>query len=145
MDSPVASSTSATAAAWAHPLVSSLNNVLHSLTESFQRLPGSAIVLRYVASSYQNDPIRSLLELFLLVFAVRTILQSRTRGGQSGSNFVKLAEKVRLRKGPKANRGAAKSLNKHRCRLVWSSRARGQSCGATMLTFAASLRELSAP
>ncbi len=48
--------------------------------ENFQKIPGSAIVARYVASSYQNDPIRSLLELFLVLFALRTVLQSRTRG-----------------------------------------------------------------
>ncbi|CEH17490.1 serine palmitoyltransferase [Ceraceosorus bombacis] len=57
------------------------------------RIPGSAIVARYVRSSYQDDPFRSLLELILLAFALRTLLQSRTRGNQSGSNFVKLSER----------------------------------------------------
>lgn len=40
----------------------------------FQRIPGSSIVVRYIRSSYQNDPIRSLFELFLLLFAVRYLL-----------------------------------------------------------------------
>lgn len=31
--------------------------------------------------------------MILVIFAVRTILQSRTRGGSSGTNFVKLTEK----------------------------------------------------
>lgn len=41
---------------------------------SFQKVPGSAIVVRYIRSSYQNDPIRSLVELFLFIFAVRYLL-----------------------------------------------------------------------
>lgn len=41
---------------------------------SFHKIPGSAIVLRYIRSSYQNDPIRSLVELFLFIFAVRYLL-----------------------------------------------------------------------
>lgn len=57
----------------------------------FRKIPGSDIIARYVASSYQNDPIRSLLELFLVLFALRTVLQSSTRGGSSGKNFVKLS------------------------------------------------------
>ncbi|TKY84586.1 hypothetical protein EX895_006488 [Sporisorium graminicola] len=59
--------------------------------ENFKKVPGSAIIARYVASSYQNDPIRSLLELFLVLFALRTVLQSRTRSGASGKNFVNLS------------------------------------------------------
>ncbi|PWN50584.1 PLP-dependent transferase, partial [Violaceomyces palustris] len=75
------------------PLASALSHLVDPLLHHFQRIPGSAIILRYVRSSYQDDPIRSLLELFLFVFALRTLLQSRTRGNQSGSNFVKLSEK----------------------------------------------------
>lgn len=36
----------------------------------FNKMPGSAIILRYIRSSYQNDPIRSAVELFLFLFAV---------------------------------------------------------------------------
>lgn len=78
------------------PLTDSINEMLSTASHVLARIPGSAIFLRYVRSSYQDDPIRSLLELFLLVFAIRTVLQSRTRGGSSGSNFVKLSEKVRM-------------------------------------------------
>ncbi|EPQ30137.1 uncharacterized protein PFL1_02254 [Pseudozyma flocculosa PF-1] len=70
-----------------------LHSVFDTVAHNFNRLPGSAIFLRYVASSYQNDPIRSLLELFLVVFAIRTVLQSRTRGGASGKNFVQLSNR----------------------------------------------------
>jgi serine palmitoyltransferase len=40
----------------------------------FDRIPGSAIILRYIRSSYQNDPIRSAIEALLLLFAVRYLL-----------------------------------------------------------------------
>lgn len=39
-----------------------------------QKIPGSAIALRYIKSSYQNDPVRSAVELFLFLFAVRYLL-----------------------------------------------------------------------
>lgn len=51
-----------------------LQHVLHELSSQFQKVPGSAILLRYVKSSYQNDPVRSALELFLFLFAVRYLL-----------------------------------------------------------------------
>jgi serine palmitoyltransferase len=41
---------------------------------SLQKIPGSAIVVRYIRSSYQNDPVRSAVELFLFIFAVRYLL-----------------------------------------------------------------------
>lgn len=47
---------------------------IESAAASFQKIPGSAIVIRYIRSSYQNDPIRSLVELFLFIFAVRYLL-----------------------------------------------------------------------
>lgn len=48
--------------------------LVHQLADMFHRVPGSAILLRYVKSSYQNDPIRSAIELFLFLFAVRYLL-----------------------------------------------------------------------
>lgn len=51
-----------------------LTSLLHFLAQQFHRLPGSAIFLRYVKSSYQNDPVRSALELFLVLFAIRYLL-----------------------------------------------------------------------
>nr|POE92429.1 serine palmitoyltransferase 1 [Quercus suber] len=41
---------------------------------SLQKIPGSAILVRYIRSSYQNDPVRSAVELFLVIFAVRYLL-----------------------------------------------------------------------
>ena len=40
----------------------------------FNRIPGSAIAVRYIKSSYQNYPVRSAIELFLFLFAVRYLL-----------------------------------------------------------------------
>lgn len=41
---------------------------------AFQRIPGSSIFIRYIQSSYQDDPVRSAVELFLFIFAVRYLL-----------------------------------------------------------------------
>ncbi|KAG8710392.1 serine palmitoyltransferase component [Ceratobasidium sp. 395] len=60
---------------------------------AFMSIPGSAAVVRYVKASHQNDPFRTVLELILVVFAIRTLLMNRTRSDRAGKNFVKLAEK----------------------------------------------------
>ena len=75
-------------------LLSVLSASLHTLERTFHRLPGSPILVRYIKSSYQDDPWRSVLELFLVAFAVRTLLKGRTRGEGEGKNWVKLSEKV---------------------------------------------------
>lgn len=54
-----------------------LSEYVHELASLFHRIPGSAIVLRYIKSSYQNDPVRSAVELFLFLFAVRYLLASK--------------------------------------------------------------------
>ncbi|KAL1303127.1 hypothetical protein AAFC00_006560 [Neodothiora populina] len=38
--------------------------------DNLQKIPGSQIVTRYIQSSYQDDPVRSAMELFLFLFAV---------------------------------------------------------------------------
>ncbi|KAK4697119.1 serine palmitoyltransferase, partial [Lecanoromycetidae sp. Uapishka_2] len=48
-----------------------LSDVLREFAIQFQKVPGSSILLRYIKSSYQNDPVRSAVELFLVLFAVR--------------------------------------------------------------------------
>lgn len=53
-------------------------------------IPGSAIIIRYIKSSYQNDPIRSLLEALLFIFAIRYFLASKY--STSKDNYVKLEE-----------------------------------------------------
>jgi hypothetical protein len=59
-------------------------------------IPGSAIALRYIRTSHQNDAWRTLFEILLFAFAVRTVFSSRTRNDQTSTNFVKLTEKVRF-------------------------------------------------
>ena len=59
------------------------------------RIPGSAIALRYIRSSYQNDPVRSAVELFLFLFFVRYLLAPKysTRAtGRGAKGDVKLSD-----------------------------------------------------
>jgi serine palmitoyltransferase len=60
------------------------------LTEAFQKVPGSAVIIRYVQSSYQNDPIRSAIELVLVLFFIRYLLSPSYPTHKQ--NFVKLRE-----------------------------------------------------
>lgn len=71
-----------------------LNSALGSLEVAFYKLPGSHVLARYVKSSHQNDPGRTVLELLLFLFLVRTVLQSRTRAGDAERQFIKFSEKV---------------------------------------------------
>ncbi|WWD20547.1 hypothetical protein CI109_105023 [Kwoniella shandongensis] len=75
------------------PLLTFLSSVWITCQNLFHHIPGSPILLRYIRSSYQNDPWRSALEVLLVAFALRTILMGRTRGEGEGKNFVKLTEK----------------------------------------------------
>ena len=73
-----------------------LSYSLETLETGFYKIPGSQVLARYVKSSHQNDPGRTLLEVILLIFAVRTLLQSRTRADNSGKHFIQFSEKVRI-------------------------------------------------
>lgn len=68
---------------------------LDELTKLFQQLPGSPILLRYIKSSYQNDPVRSGIELFLCLFAVRYLLAPAY--STHNKSYVPLSEEVRQR------------------------------------------------
>jgi serine palmitoyltransferase len=46
-------------------------------SSTFRKLPGSAMFSRYIKSSYQNDPARSVIELALAVFLLVYVLRSR--------------------------------------------------------------------
>lgn len=54
-----------------------LNDILRDVSIQFSKVPGSAIFLRYVKSSYQNDPVRSAVELFLVLFAIRYLMSPK--------------------------------------------------------------------
>lgn len=47
------------------------------------KLPGGQIILRYIKSSYKDDPIRSLFELALFVFAIHYFLSSKKKENKS--------------------------------------------------------------
>ncbi len=65
---------------------------VNEITNRFQKVPGSAMLIRYIQSSYQNDPVRSAIELILVIFFIRYLLAPSysTHNG----NFVKLTEEV---------------------------------------------------
>ena len=64
---------------------------VNAASEQFHKIPGSAIFLRYVKSSYQDDPVRSAFELFLVLFAIRYLLAPKY---STKPNYVKLSEEV---------------------------------------------------
>ncbi|RCI07545.1 hypothetical protein L249_1662 [Ophiocordyceps polyrhachis-furcata BCC 54312] len=67
-----------------------LHAALQQVWSAFQKVPGSAVLVRYVQSSYQNDPVRSAIELVLLLFFIRYLL-SPSYSTQK-QNYVKLGE-----------------------------------------------------
>ncbi|KAH9060255.1 pyridoxal phosphate-dependent transferase [Lactarius vividus] len=49
---------------------------------------------RYVKSSHQNDPGRTILEILLVLFAIRTFLQSHTHADNDEKHFIQFSEKA---------------------------------------------------
>jgi len=60
------------------------------ISEAFQKVPGSAVLIRYIESSYQNDPVRSAIELVLVIFFIRYLLSPSYP--TKDPNYVKLRE-----------------------------------------------------
>lgn len=71
-----------------------LVDVLNEVSVQFHKVPGSAIFLRYVKSSYQNDPMRSAVELVLFLFFVRYLLAPKY--STQKRSYVKLSDEVRF-------------------------------------------------
>ena len=67
---------------------------LDELSSLFQKVPGSSIFLRYVKSSYQDDPVRSGIELFLCLFAVRYLLAPSY--STQKKSYVQFSEEVSI-------------------------------------------------
>jgi serine palmitoyltransferase len=67
-----------------------LSEVVERLSSSFQKVPGSAVLIRYIQSSYQNDPVRSAIELVLVLFFIRYLLSPSYSTDKQ--NYVKLRE-----------------------------------------------------
>jgi serine palmitoyltransferase len=75
-----------------HDAQNTLSRLFYDANIQFHKMPGSAIILRYIKSSYQNDPVRSAIELCLFLFAVRYMLSP----SYSTQKKVKLTEEVCL-------------------------------------------------
>jgi len=88
---PVASTANTTTTF--EPVLALLTLTLAQVERIFYKVPGSAVLARYVRSSHQNDPGRTVLELILIAFAVRTLMQSRSRDKSQGQ-MIKFNEKV---------------------------------------------------
>lgn len=72
-----------------------VNNLLATMSEIYlflyEKVPGSNVIIRYIQNSYQNDPFRIVLELFLVIFAFK-YLTSKTYSPDTQE--LSLTEKV---------------------------------------------------
>ena len=71
-------------------LQAKITHYISLFSSRFQQIPGSAIFLRYIRSSYQNDPVRSAIELVLVLFFLRYLVSPSY--STQRTNFVKLTE-----------------------------------------------------
>ncbi|KAH7122871.1 pyridoxal phosphate-dependent transferase [Dactylonectria macrodidyma] len=67
-----------------------LAEALEQAQATFQKMPGSAVLGRYIQSSYQNDPVRSAIELVLVLFFIRYLMSPSYSTHKQ--NYVKLRE-----------------------------------------------------
>jgi len=67
--------------------------LIRAASSLFQKVPGSSVLIRYIQSSYQNDPVRSAIELVLVLFFIRYLLSPSYSTHKQ--NYVKLREDVR--------------------------------------------------
>lgn len=49
---------------------------ISKISEYLNEIPGSKYVVKYIENSYQNDPLRALIELFLFFFAICYVLKN---------------------------------------------------------------------
>ena len=73
-------------------LQSQLGSLVQQASVNFQKVPGSAVLVRYIQSSYQNDPVRSAIELILVLFFIRYLLSPSYQTDKQ--NYVKLRDDV---------------------------------------------------
>ncbi|KAL1839591.1 hypothetical protein VTJ49DRAFT_1334 [Mycothermus thermophilus] len=73
-----------------HEAQTLLIDLLRAASAAFHKVPGSAVLIRYIRSSYQNDPVRSAIELVLFIFFIRYLLSPSY--STSKENYVKLTE-----------------------------------------------------
>ncbi|KAF8665043.1 hypothetical protein AX16_000655 [Volvariella volvacea WC 439] len=93
MSTTIGGGTATSSSAALEPVFTFLSNAYNLAETTFYKIPGSAVIVRYVKSSHQNDPGRTLLELILVIFAIRTVLQSRTRADKDAKHFIQFSDK----------------------------------------------------
>ena len=76
---------------WVGRLLSEVNASVTSISATFMHIPGSKVVVRYIRSSYQNDPIRSFIELCLVFFVLYYLSKPKY---SVDKNQIKLTERV---------------------------------------------------
>ncbi|ORZ23591.1 pyridoxal phosphate-dependent transferase [Absidia repens] len=67
-----------------------INSTVHSMYELVVAIPGTTLAMNYLKRSYQDDPFRIALELFLVFFALRYMLSKKYK---PHDNAIKLTEK----------------------------------------------------
>lgn len=75
-----------------HDIQAYMVSYMNEITSTFQKVPGSAMLIRYIQSSYQDDPVRSVIELVLVIFFIRYLLAPSYV--THNNNFVQLTEEV---------------------------------------------------
>ncbi|KAJ3374252.1 serine palmitoyltransferase component [Allomyces arbusculus] len=70
------------------------NHLVTTTGDAVASIPGSQLLGKYIRNSYQNDPARVVLELFLFFFAVQYLLSKRARPASSpDSKSIELSQR----------------------------------------------------
>lgn len=64
----------------------------HVIMTSFEKVPGSAILVRYVQSRYQTDPVPFIIEITLALFFIHYV--NAKKKGSREADAVRLTEKA---------------------------------------------------
>lgn len=64
------------------------------VAKTFQAIPGSAVIVRYVRSSHQNDIARSIVELLLLLLALRYLMAKSYSPDRKGKHISLSDEEI---------------------------------------------------
>ncbi|KAI5962639.1 LCB1 [Candida pseudojiufengensis] len=64
-------------------LINTLNLNILKLISLIQKIPGGNIIVRYIKSSYQNDPVRSIFEYALFLFALSYFFSAKRKENKS--------------------------------------------------------------
>jgi hypothetical protein len=75
-----------------HDAQDKLMQLWHESGVQLSKVPGSAMLMRYIKSSHQNDPVRTAVELFLFIFFIRYLLAPKYSTQKKG--YVELTEEV---------------------------------------------------